>query len=172
MFSLAEVLAATGGRLIAGDREKMVYGVSTDSRHIQQGNLFIALTGENFDGHAFVQKAVEDGAAGVIVADTRKINPELMDGRAGIIEVEDTLRALGDLAHAYRQRFSIPVIGLTGSSGKTTTKEMLSCILEQEKKVLKTEGNLNNLIGLPQTIFRMSGRRRNRCPGNGNQHAR
>ena len=73
------------------------------------------------------------------------------------MEVVDTLRALGDLAHAHRRRFSIPVIGLTGSSGKTTTKEMLSCILERERKVLKTEGNLNNLIGLPQTIFRMTG---------------
>ena len=155
-FSLAEVLAATGGRLIAGNREKLVYGVSTDSRHIQQGNLFIALTGENFDGHAFIQKAVEDGAAGVIAAAGRKVNKELMDARAGVIEVNDTLRSLGDLAHTYRQRFSIPVIGLTGSSGKTTTKEMLSCILGEERKVLKTEGNLNNLIGLPQTIFRMT----------------
>ena len=134
----------------------MVYGVSTDSRHIQQGNLFIALTGENFDGHAFIQKAVEDGAAGVIAAAGRKVNKELMDARVGVIEVNDTLRSLGDLAHTYRQRFSIPVIGLTGSSGKTTTKEMLSCILGEERKVLKTEGNLNNLIGLPQTIFRMT----------------
>jgi UDP-N-acetylmuramoyl-tripeptide--D-alanyl-D-alanine ligase len=75
---------------------------------------------------------------------------------ADVIEVKDTLQALGDLAHAHRKRFSIPVIGLTGSSGKTTTKEMLSCILEQERKVLKTEGNLNNLIGLPQTIFHMT----------------
>jgi len=156
VFSLTEVLNATGGKLIAGNREKKVYGVSTDSRHIRQGNLFIALTGENFDGHAFVQKAVEDGAAAVIVADARKINPELKNAHAGIIEVTDTLRALGDLAHAYRQRFALPVIGLTGSSGKTTTKEMLSCILTQERKVLKTEGNLNNLIGLPQTIFRLT----------------
>jgi UDP-N-acetylmuramyl-tripeptide synthetase/UDP-N-acetylmuramoyl-tripeptide--D-alanyl-D-alanine ligase len=156
-FTLTEVMAATGGRLIAGNAEKMVYGVSTDSRHIQQGNLFIALAGENFDGHAFVQKAVEDGAAGVVVSDFRKINPELPGVPAGIIEVGDTLQALGDLAHAYRQRFSIPVIGLTGSSGKTTTKEMLSCILGEEKRVLKTEGNLNNLIGLPQTIFRLAG---------------
>ncbi len=80
-----------------------------------------------------------------------------LNANTGVIEVDDTLRALGDLAHAHRRRFSIPVIGLTGSSGKTTTKEMLSCILERERKVLKTEGNLNNLIGLPQTIFRMTG---------------
>ncbi|PKN06309.1 MAG: UDP-N-acetylmuramoyl-tripeptide--D-alanyl-D-alanine ligase, partial [Deltaproteobacteria bacterium HGW-Deltaproteobacteria-7] len=108
------------------------------------------------DGHAFVQKAVDDGAACVMVSDIHRINRDGMKPSAGIIEVEDTLQALGDLAHAHRKRFSIPVIGLTGSSGKTTTKEMLSGILEQERKVLKTEGNLNNLIGLPQTIFRMT----------------
>jgi len=158
VFTLIEVLAATGGHLIAGGKETKVHGVSTDSRHISKGNLFIALTGDNFDGHAFVQKAADDGASCVIIADACKINLEKIKALACVIEVDDTLRALGDLAHAHRQRFSIPVIGLTGSSGKTTTKEMLSCILEQERKVLKTEGNLNNLIGLPQTIFRMTGR--------------
>ena len=158
VFTLIEVLAATGGRLIAGSKETKVYGVSTDSRHISKGNLFIALTGDNFDGHAFVQKAADDGASCVIIADACKINLEKIKALACVIEVGDTLRALGDLAHAHRQRFSIPVIGLTGSSGKTTTKEMLSCILGEERKVLKTEGNLNNLIGLPQTIFRMTGR--------------
>ena len=158
VFSLADVLAATDGRLIAGSRDSIMGGVSTDSRKIKKGNLFIALTGENFDGHTFVQKALEDGAAGVLVADVRKINLERVGAEAGVIEVDDTLRALGDLAQAYRRRFSTPVVGLTGSSGKTTTKEMLSCILTQEKMVLKTEGNLNNLIGLPQTIFRITGR--------------
>ncbi len=155
-FSVVQILAATGGRLIAGSGEKKIYGVSTDSRRIERGNLFIALAGENFDGHAFIQKAVEDGAAGVIVSDAGKINVAAMAAETAVIEVADTLRALGDLAHSYRKRFSIPVIGLTGSSGKTTTKEMLACILTKEKKVLKTEGNLNNLIGLPQTILGMT----------------
>ena len=155
-FFVAEILTATGGRLIAGNKETKVFGVSTDSRKVSKGNLFIALQGENFDGHAFVQKAVDDGAACVMVSDIRRINLDRIKACAVIIEVKDTLRAFGDLAHAHRKRFSVPVIGLTGSSGKTTTKEMLSCILEQERKVLKTEGNLNNLIGLPQTIFRMT----------------
>ena len=157
MFSLADILDVTGGRLIAGSPEKEIHGISTDSRRIERGNLFIALSGENFDGHAFVQKAVEEGAAGVIIADAGRINLETVAKHVGVIEVADTLRALGDLAHVYRLRFSIPVIGLTGSSGKTTTKEMLAGILVQENKILKTEGNLNNLIGLPQTIFRMTG---------------
>lgn len=155
-FSLAEIVAATGGRLIAGSSAKKVYGVSTDSRRIQPGNLFIALTGDNFDGHDFVQKAIADGAACVMVAAKSGIKPQVDDIDAGVIEVSDTLNALGDLAHAYRLHFSIPVIGITGSSGKTTTKEMLCSILEQEKRTLKTEGNLNNLIGLPQTIFRLT----------------
>lgn len=155
-FSLTQVLAATGGRLVAGDGDQTVYGISTDSRQIRPGNLFVALTGEHFDGHAFVAKAVEDGADGVLVADAGKIRVEAANKRIGVIEAADTLRALGDLAHAHRLRFSIPVIALTGSSGKTTTREMLSCILQQEKKVLRTEGNFNNLIGLPQTLFRMT----------------
>lgn len=157
-FSVVQILAATGGRLIAGSGEKKIYGVSTDSRRINRGNLFIALAGENFDGHAFVQKAVEDGAAGVIVSDAGRINVGAIADETSVIEVADTLRALGDLANSYRKRFSVPVIGLTGSSGKTTTKEMLACILTKEKKVLKTEGNLNNLIGLPQTILGMTNR--------------
>ena len=158
VFSLEDVLAVTGGQLIAGNTEKTIYGISTDSRSIQQGNLFIALQGENFDGHAFVPRAVASGAAGVIVHDVSQISPEAVGRTACVVEVKDTLKALGDLAQAYRRRFSIPVIGLTGSSGKTTTKEMLSCILRQERKVLKTEGNFNNLIGLPHTIFRMNTR--------------
>ncbi len=155
-FSTAEVLRATGGSLVAGSRERMFYGVSTDSRCIRQGNLFIALSGENFDGHVFARKAVEDGAEGVVIADAGRIPVDEVNTKAAVIAVDDTLRALGDLANAYRRRFTLPVIGLTGSSGKTTTKEMLSCILSQERNVLKTEGNLNNLIGLPQTIFRLT----------------
>ena len=158
VFSLAELLTATGGRLIAGKKENKVYGVSTDSRKIYKENLFIALHGENFDGHAFVQKAADDGASCVIVSDVRSIDLEKIKTHAGIIEVKDTLVALGDLAHAYRNRFTLPVIGLTGSSWKTTTREMIAAIMRREKNVLVTEGNFNNLIGLPQTIFRMTGR--------------
>ena len=99
---------------------------------------------------------MEDGAAGAVVSDTGRIPLDTMGAGAAVIVVDDTLRALGDLANAYRRRFTYPVIGLTGSSGKTTTKEMLTCILSQERNVLKTEGNLNNRIGLPQTIFRMT----------------
>lgn len=152
-FFLSEALAATGGRLVAGHRDVKFIGISTDSRQISPHNLFIALSGENFDGHDFAQKAARKGAACVIIEDTDKIALEEIAKNASVIQVPNALRALGDLAGAYRRRFSIPVIGLTGSSGKTTTKEMLFNILASEKNLLKTEGNFNNLVGLPKTLF-------------------
>jgi UDP-N-acetylmuramoyl-tripeptide--D-alanyl-D-alanine ligase len=156
IFSLEDVLKATAGVLVSGKPESTFYGISTDSRRVFKGNLFIALKGEKFDGHDFVQKALDQGAAGILVQDEAKINQALMDKGAAVIKVGDTLPALGDLAHEWRKRFFVPVIGLTGSSGKTTTKEMMAAIIGRKKNILKTEGNLNNLIGLPQTIFRLT----------------
>jgi len=156
MFSIEQVIKAVGGVLIAGAAQNNVCGISTDSRQVKKGNIFIALQGENFDGHDFVRKAVEKGVASVIISNEALLDLGEMDKAVSIIKVSDTLQALGDLAHNYRQRFSLPVIGLTGSSGKTTTKEMMAAIIGREKNILKTEGNLNNLIGLPQTIFRLT----------------
>jgi UDP-N-acetylmuramoyl-tripeptide--D-alanyl-D-alanine ligase len=154
-FSLEDVLKATAGDLVAGAKEKIFYGISTDSRLVKKGNLFIALKGEKFDGHDFVNEAVEQGAAGIIVNDA-KVSKDLTNKKVTVIKVADTLVALGDLAREWGKRFFIPVIGLTGSSGKTTTKEMIAAVIGREKNILKTEGNLNNLIGLPQTIFRLT----------------
>jgi len=156
IFSLKDVLKATAGIIVSGKSENKFYGISTDSRQVFKGNLFIALKGEKFDGHDFVRTALDKGAAGILVQDEAKINQTLTDRTVAVIKVADTLTALGDLAHEWRKRFSIPVIGLTGSSGKTTTKEMMAAIIGREKNILKTEGNLNNLIGLPQTIFRLT----------------
>lgn len=156
IFSLEDVLKATAGILVSGKLENTLYGISTDSRLVNKGNLFIALKGEKFDGHDFVQKALDHGAAGILVQDEEKINQVLVDNAIAVIKVANTLTALGDLAHEWRKRFFIPVIGLTGSSGKTTTKEMMAAIIGRKKNILKTEGNLNNLIGLPQTIFRLT----------------
>jgi UDP-N-acetylmuramoyl-tripeptide--D-alanyl-D-alanine ligase len=156
MFSIDQVIKAVGGVLIAGTAENNVCGISTDSRLLEKGNVFIALQGENFEGHDFVYKAMEKGAVSIIISDPAKLDLEKVDEAVSIIKVSDTLQALGDLAHNYRQRFSLPVIGLTGSSGKTSTKEMMAAIIGREKTILKTEGNLNNLIGLPQTIFRLT----------------
>ena len=156
MFSIDQVIKAVGGVLIAGAAQNTVCGISTDSRQVERGNIFIALQGENFDGHDFVHKAVEKGAASVIISNEALFNLEKVDKAVSVIKASDTLQALGDLAHNYRQRFSLSVIGLTGSSGKTTTKEMMATIIGRKKTILKTEGNLNNLIGLPQTIFRLT----------------
>lgn len=152
---LDDVLKATTGNLVTGASEKTFYGISTDSRLVKKGNLFIALKGEKFDGHDFVNQALQLGAAGIIVHDA-KVSKYLTDKNVTVIKVVDTLIALGDLAHEWRKRFSIAVIGLTGSSGKTTTKEMIAAIIGRKKNILKTDGNLNNLIGLPQTIFRLT----------------
>ncbi len=136
--------------------ENLFYGISTDSRLVSKGNIFVALHGEKFDGHNFLQPALDKGAAGVLVHDKQKIKQSGVNTAVAVIKVADTLAALGDLAHEWRRKFPIPVIGLTGSSGKTTTKEMMAAIIGQKKNVVKTEGNLNNLIGLPQTIFRIN----------------
>ncbi len=156
IFSIDQVIKAVGGALISGTAQNTVYGISTDSRLVEKGNIFIALQGENFDGHDFVQKVVEKGAASVLISNPSMLDLEKLDKAVSVIKVSDTLQALGDLAHNYRQRFSLPVIGITGSSGKTTTKEMMATIISRKKNVLKTEGNLNNLIGLPQTLFRLT----------------
>lgn len=156
IFSIDDVLKATAGTLISGAPVNTFYGISTDSRLISKGNLFVALKGENFDGHDFTQTALKQGAAGILAHDEEKINQIQGDKKFAVIKVADTLTALGDLAHEWRKRFSIPVIGLTGSSGKTTTKEMIAAIMSRKKNILRTEGNLNNLIGLPQTIFRLA----------------
>jgi len=156
VFSLNDVLKATAGTLISGAPGNMFCGISTDSRLIKKGELFVALKGENFDGHDFVETVLKQGAAGILAHDEEKINQIPVGEKFAVIKVADTLTALGDLAHEWRKRFSIPVIGLTGSSGKTTTKEMIAAIIGRKKNILKTEGNLNNLIGLPQTIFRLT----------------
>ena len=153
---LSDVLKASSGKLISGLAETFFHGISTDSRSIKKGNLFIALRGDNFDGHDYAEAAFRLGAAGILAQDEDKISRLKTDKKFAIILVTDTLFALGEIAHAWRQKFSIPVIGLTGSSGKTTTKEMIASILGRKKNILKTEGNLNNLIGLPQTIFHLN----------------
>jgi len=129
--------------------------VSTDSRSVEAGSLFVALVGEKFDAHDFIPEVLGKGARGIVVRKDRGAKlPEKID--ADVFRVDDTLRALGDIARNWRDRFGAPVIAITGSSGKTTTKEMTANIIAQARPVLKTEGNFNNLVGLPLTIFRMS----------------
>ncbi len=148
-----DIAKATGGRLASGPIEGVASGVSTDSRTIGAGMVFFALRGPNFDGRAFIRDAALKGAAGAVTDGATDVTG-LTDGFA-LIAVKDALVALGDLA-AYRRRFfSGPVVAVSGSSGKTTTKEMIAAILGRTRRVLKTEGNRNNLIGLPLTLMRL-----------------
>lgn len=149
MLSLQEVLAATGGRCDnAGD---IVFtGVTTDSRVKSRGELFVALSGERFDGHEYCQMALANGAAAVLVA---KPVAGLAEG-AVVITVADTLLAYQQIAHAYRMRHKdLKVVAITGSNGKTSTKDMIAACLATKFKVVKTQGNFNNEIGLPKTLL-------------------
>ena len=140
---VAEVLGAE----VFGDLGANVFGVCTDTRQGAERALFFALRGENADGHRFVEQAFKAGAAAVVV--THRV--ESVEGTQ--LVVQDTLRALGDLANAYRRQFDIPVIGITGSVGKTSTKEMIAAALRTRYRVLASEKNYNNEIGVPLTLF-------------------
>ena len=145
-----EICAAVGGTLLQ-DSGAPVTGVTTDSRAVQPGQLFIPLVGERFDGHAYIAKALEGGAAGCLTAR----EPEtLLPGKL-YIQVADTRLALKALASWYRNKFDLPVVQVTGSAGKTTTKEMIASVLSQRYNTLRTEGNFNNDIGAPLTLLRL-----------------
>ncbi len=151
MMRLSEAAAMLGVAFSGADADVM--RVSTDSRAIRPGDLFVALRGAKFDGGNFAAQALRQGAAGAVLDRTQAA------GIAAAIRVDDTRLALGDLAAAWRRRFAIPIVGITGSNGKTTVKEMLAAILRVEAgsdaAVLHTEGNLNNDIGLPLMLLRL-----------------
>lgn len=155
MLTISDILEATGGRLVSPGPESFA-NVSTDSRAVRAGDLFVPLVGERFDGHDFIKESVEKGAGGALMQRGRKVHAP--PGKA-LIEVADTLRALQDIAHRVRKsREGLVVIGITGTNGKTTTKEMLAKVLETRGPVLRNEGNLNNEIGLPLTLLRLEKR--------------
>lgn len=155
-----ELLSATGGTIIRDQQNSSFGEIVTDSAKAKKGSVFIALKGERFDGHRFAGEAVRRGAACVIVdQDVRRSVPR----DAMVVRVRNTLRALGDLARFRRHKLAPKVLAITGSNGKTTTKEMTAAILERARidgqslrgKVLKTDGNFNNLVGLPLTLLRL-----------------
>jgi len=148
LHEVAEALRAAGMNVIVKGDDVLLEGVSTDSRSIQTGELFIALSGPNFDGNAFAEQARQTGAAACLLEQDRNVAPALI--------VDDTRRALGLLAQAWRRRFSLPLVAVTGSNGKTTVKEMLASIFKQKGRVLATRGNLNNDIGMPLTLLRLN----------------
>ena len=151
--SLSQLKSWVNNASVSSNVDVDVIGVATDSRNLALGNLFIALRGERFDAHDFLSDVVASGGAAVVV--------ERMPAGLSVpaLVVPDTRIALGEIAHHWRKKFALPVIGVTGSNGKTTVKEMIAAILEQafgEENYLATRGNLNNEIGVPLTLLRLS----------------
>jgi UDP-N-acetylmuramoyl-tripeptide--D-alanyl-D-alanine ligase len=158
LFTGEELIEIVGGKVVAGadlTARLRVRRVHADSRSVRKGDLFVALPGERFDAHEFVPAALAAGAAAAIVREDFA-----MPVRAGavVIAVADPLRAYQELAAAHRARFTMPVVAVTGSNGKTTTKEMVTAVLRERMRTLKTEGNLNNRIGVARTLFRLNAR--------------
>ncbi|MGD0536106.1 MAG: UDP-N-acetylmuramoyl-tripeptide--D-alanyl-D-alanine ligase [Verrucomicrobiota bacterium] len=151
-LTLNEVAQGCAGRLVRGGAETRVCRVTTDSRRTQAGDLFVALRGDRFDGHAFVGDAARGGAAG-IVAEPERLPAPLPE--FPLVAVGDTRRALGELASWYRRRFALPVVAVAGSNGKTTTKELLAAVLGRRLLTLASEASFNNDIGVPLTLLRL-----------------
>lgn len=151
MFKIGELIKITRGGRCGSGKDALVRGISIDSRTIRTGDLFIAIKGNRFDGHDFLAEAVKKKAAGVIVEE--RIDKSV---KVPIIKVKDTTRALADIAAYHREKFNIPVVGITGSNGKTTIKDMVAWILEKKFKVLKNPGTQNNQIGLPMALLKLN----------------
>jgi UDP-N-acetylmuramoyl-tripeptide--D-alanyl-D-alanine ligase len=150
-LTLGWIADASGGRLRSGDRDREVAEVVTDSRALQANDLFVALRGPRFDGHAFASEALARGAAGVIVDRV----DDALAATPGVIETADALTALQALAHAVRTAVATTVVAITGSAGKTTTKETMAAFLAARFRVVKNKGNLNNHIGLPLSLMQL-----------------
>jgi UDP-N-acetylmuramoyl-tripeptide--D-alanyl-D-alanine ligase len=156
-ITVREVASAMGGRIVSGPPDAPLSGLSTDSRTLTPGQVFLALRGERYDGHDFLSDAVNGGAAGVIVETLTSVPLEVSAQNLAVITVKSTLDALGDLALWWRKHWPGRVIAITGSNGKSTTKEMAASILFLEANIKKSPGNYNNLIGLPLTILSLKG---------------
>ena len=153
-ISSKEIVSAVKGHMVSGDPQACFSGFNSDSRTVQRGELFWALKGDRFDGHDFTLRAVIQGASGMVVQ--KGFPASLKDVPSiAVIAVDDTLRALGDLAAWWRRQHMAKVAAITGSSGKTTAKEMTAAILQVGNKTLKNPGNHNNLIGLPVTLLKL-----------------
>ncbi|MDR3112446.1 MAG: UDP-N-acetylmuramoyl-tripeptide--D-alanyl-D-alanine ligase [Elusimicrobiota bacterium] len=150
---IEELAESINGKIINNCRRKIISGVSTDTRTIKSGDVYFALEGKNFDGHNFIKEAYQKGAVAVVCT---KDECNFYDDVA-LIKVENTLKALGSFAKFYRRKFdNAKVIAITGSNGKTTTKEILASILKTKGKAISNEGNFNNRIGLPLSLFRLT----------------
>ena len=154
-LTAADVAGATGGRILAGDPGTIVGRIAIDSRALKAGDFFVAIKGERFDGHAFVPDAVKAGAAGVLVHDASAVTGVGTGPALVAIQVADTTTALQDVARDIRRRSGARVVAITGSAGKTTTKEVAAGFLDARYRVFRNKGNLNNHIGLPLSLIEL-----------------
>ncbi len=153
-LTVAAIATATGGRLLTGDADRVIDGFSIDSRTLQVDDLFFAIVAAR-DGHAFVADAVARGAAGAVVSEPLSVAASEGRDAAVLVQVADTTRALQDLARAVRRRAGTTVIAITGSAGKTTTKEAIASVLAAKYRVVRNRGNLNNHLGLPLSLLEL-----------------
>lgn len=154
MINTEFILKSTGGNLLSGNKDTEYQGISIDSRRVRENDLFIAIKGKNHDGHEFIGEAFSNGAAGAVIDKTVEISDEYND--RNIVSVSSTTVALGKIANTWRKSFpKLKVVCITGSNGKTTTKEMTYSLLSVRNRTLKNTGNLNNQIGLPLTLLKL-----------------
>ena len=153
ILTISELVSATNGRLVFGNESDCIIDVVIDSRKANKDNVFVAVIGENLDGHKFMQSAYENGCKTFIKNASSSI--KLNSSDINLIEVEDTQIAVGNIAKYYKEKFDIPYIGVTGSVGKTTTRDMIYATVSSRFNTLKNEGNLNNHFGVPLTLFNL-----------------
>jgi UDP-N-acetylmuramoyl-tripeptide--D-alanyl-D-alanine ligase len=153
-MTLDEIVSAVQGEIVLKGEFTGFNVVSTDTRMIEKDSIFIALKGEKFDANEYIEEASEKGAA-ICIVDRIKYNPEEIQKHTTVIKVQDTAKALLDLAEFYRSKLNLKVVAITGSTGKTSTKDLVAAALSAKYKVFKTEGNFNNQIGLPLMIFKL-----------------
>ena len=158
-ITLDELVKVVQGETLLGHyaRDQMISGISIDSRKIGKGNLFVAIAGDRFDGHQFVKQALNKGAQATVIAKDKNhtIDQEVFN-KIAVILVQDTKKALRDMASWHRKKFDIPAVAVTGTNGKTTTKDMIAEVLSSRFKVLKSPKSYNNLIGVPLTLFQLN----------------
>ena len=145
-LKISEILTATGGELLCGSADGIVKNITTDSRKVESGVLFAAICGENADGHDYIESAVSSGA--VCIISEKNITAD-----AAVIKVENTVKALGKIARVIMRKLCVPVVGITGSVGKTTTRDMTYSVVSKMFNTLKNQGNYNNELGVPLTVF-------------------
>ena len=160
MFTIKEIVETVNGRLVCGNENRRINKVCTDTRKIKPDNLFLAIKGEKFDGHCFLGRAIEKGAAAAVVSEAWISSSGYLPEKPSValIAAGDCVRALADLAAHHRRKFKIPVIAVTGSNGKTTAKQMIFQVLSSRFNTLKSAGSFNNHIGVPLSLLEMTSR--------------